>query len=274
MRWASARAPKIWRSPPRTATTSSSRCCPPTPSSPACRSPRRPRSAPSTSPCCCTGPRRSGCSRRCPPAGKLSVVAEVADIQDKGEGKNAIVMLKATGTDPDSGKVIAETLTTAVIRGEGGFGGQPGQRPVAPQIPDREPDAKVALPTREDQAADLPAVRRPQPTAQRSVVRPEAGRLPEADPARAVHLRRRGQGAGRRTRRRRRDKGHGRRRAVHLAGVSRRDADDVDLAHRVRAGGVPHRGVESGWVRRAPGARGRHRRVPRLSYAGTAVKNS
>jgi len=87
-----------------------------------------------------------------PPAGKLSVVAEVADIQDKGEGKNAIVMLKATGTDPDTSDVIAETLTTAVIRGEGGFGGQPGQRPVAPEIPDREPDARVALPTREDQA--------------------------------------------------------------------------------------------------------------------------
>ncbi len=43
-------------------------------------------------------------------------------------------------------------ITTAVIRGEGGFGGQPGQRPVAPEIPDREPDAQIALPTREDQA--------------------------------------------------------------------------------------------------------------------------
>lgn len=86
------------------------------------------------------------------PAGKLSVVAEVADIQDKGEGKNAIVMLKATGTDPDTSKVVAETFTTAVIRGEGGFGGQPGQRPAAPEIPDREPDARIALPTREDQA--------------------------------------------------------------------------------------------------------------------------
>jgi acyl dehydratase len=87
-----------------------------------------------------------------PPAGKLSVVGEVADIQDKGEGKNAVVMLKATGTDPDTGKVVAETLTTAVIRGAGGFGGQPGQRPAAPEIPEREPDAQVALPTREDQA--------------------------------------------------------------------------------------------------------------------------
>ena len=87
-----------------------------------------------------------------PPAGKMTVVSEVADIQDKGEGKNAVVMLKGVGTDTDSGDVIAETLTTVVIRGEGGFGGQPGQRPAAPEIPDREPDARVALPTREDQA--------------------------------------------------------------------------------------------------------------------------
>ena len=87
-----------------------------------------------------------------PPAGALSVVAEVADIQDKGEGKNAIIMLRARGSDPSTGAQVAETLTTLVIRGDGGFGGQPGQRPAAPEFPDREPDAHIALPTREDQA--------------------------------------------------------------------------------------------------------------------------
>jgi acyl dehydratase len=87
-----------------------------------------------------------------PAAGSLSVVAEVADIQDKGEGKNAIIMLRATGTDPATGEQVAETLTTLVIRGDGGFGGQPGQRPAAPEFPEREPDARIALPTREDQA--------------------------------------------------------------------------------------------------------------------------
>ncbi|UXA19134.1 MaoC/PaaZ C-terminal domain-containing protein [Mycobacterium sp. SMC-4] len=87
-----------------------------------------------------------------PPAGRLSVVTEVADIQDKGPGKNAVVMLKGTGTDPESGAKLAETLSTLVIRGEGGFGGQPGQRPVAPQIPDTAPDAAIELSTREDQA--------------------------------------------------------------------------------------------------------------------------
>jgi acyl dehydratase len=87
-----------------------------------------------------------------PVAGKLSVISEVADIQDKGEGKNAIIVLRGRGTDPDTSALVAETLTTLVIRGAGGFGGQPGQRPVAPEIPDREPDARIALPTREDQA--------------------------------------------------------------------------------------------------------------------------
>ncbi len=86
-----------------------------------------------------------------PPAGKLDVYSEVVDIQDKGEGKNAILVFKGVGTDPATGDVVAETVSTAVIRGEGGFGGQPGERPVAPEIPDREPDAKVALATTEDQ---------------------------------------------------------------------------------------------------------------------------
>jgi acyl dehydratase len=82
----------------------------------------------------------------------LSVVAEVADIQDKGPGKNAILMLRARGSDPATGAQVAETLTTLVIRGDGGFGGQPGQRAAAPEFPDREPDARIALPTRADQA--------------------------------------------------------------------------------------------------------------------------
>lgn len=87
-----------------------------------------------------------------PPAGRLSVVSEVVDIQDKGEGKNAVVVFKGTGSDPDTGRVIAESVSTAVIRGEGGFGGRPGHRTIGPEIPTRDPDASVALGTREDQA--------------------------------------------------------------------------------------------------------------------------
>ncbi len=199
-----------------------------------------------------------------PAAGKLSVVAEVADIQDKGEGKNAIVMLKATGTDPDSGEVIAETHTTAVIRGEGGFGGQPGQRPSAPEIPDREPDSKIALTTREDQAliyrlsgdrnplhSDPWFARElagfPKPILHGLCSYGVAGRALVAD-----------LGGGDAT------KVSCRRVPVHLAGVSGGDPDDLDLAHRARARGVPHRGLQSGRIGRAAGARGRRRRIHRL----------
>ncbi len=74
-----------------------------------------------------------------PAAGKLSVVTEVADIQDKGEGKNAIVVLRGRGCDPESGSLVAETLTTLVLRGQGGFGGARGERPAAPEFPDATP---------------------------------------------------------------------------------------------------------------------------------------
>ena len=105
------------------------------------------------------GSQGSGCTRRCPPAGKLSVVTEVADIQDKGEGKNAIIMLRGRGTDPDSGKLIAETLDHPGDPGRGRFRGQPGQRPVAPEIPGpraRRP-GRPAHPG--GPGADLPAFR-------------------------------------------------------------------------------------------------------------------
>ena len=59
-----------------------------------------------------------------PAAGALSVVAEVADIQDKGEGKNAIIMLRARGSDPASGRQIA-TRCTAIP-------GSPARWPASP----------------------------------------------------------------------------------------------------------------------------------------------
>jgi acyl dehydratase len=85
-------------------------------------------------------------------AGRLSVVCEVVDIQDKGPGKHAVVMLKGVGADPETSQIIAETLTTVVIRGEGGFGGYPGHPRPSPKIPDRQPDWQIALPTQDDQA--------------------------------------------------------------------------------------------------------------------------
>lgn len=83
------------------------------------------------------------------------MVTEVVDLQDKREGKNAIVVLASCGANLELATLIAETLTTLVIRGWTGFGGVPGQRLAALEVPDREPDVRIVLPTREA----LPAFR-------------------------------------------------------------------------------------------------------------------
>ena len=64
---------------------------------------RSPRSATSTSAMLLHGRQQITLHAPLPPAGKLSVASEVADIQDKGEGKNAIVMLRARAPTRDLG---------------------------------------------------------------------------------------------------------------------------------------------------------------------------
>ncbi|MWA03199.1 dehydrogenase [Actinomadura sp. LD22] len=89
--------------------------------------------------------------RPLPPQGTLSVVAEISDLQDKGEGRNAIVTLTGRGSDPETGALVAETVTTLVLRGQGGFGGSPGTRAKPAGIPDRAPDEEVSAATDERQ---------------------------------------------------------------------------------------------------------------------------
>jgi acyl dehydratase len=85
--------------------------------------------------------------RPLPAAGSLSVISEIVDLQDKGEGRNAIVVLAGRGCDPATGELVAESITTLVFRGEGGFGGTPGQRPKQVEIPDQAPDLQLEDPT-------------------------------------------------------------------------------------------------------------------------------
>lgn len=87
--------------------------------------------------------------RPLPPSGALSVMSEIVDLQDKGEGKSAIVTLAGRGSDPDTGELVAESISTLVLRRQGGFGGRPGGKAEPVVIPDRAPDIVAVDPTDE-----------------------------------------------------------------------------------------------------------------------------
>ena len=91
-------------------------------------------------------------SRPLSPAGCLIVTSEVTAIFDKGPGKHAIVEITTRGVDCDTAELVAEALSTVLIRGAGGFGGQADTAPSPPAVPDREPDVVRAGQTTADQA--------------------------------------------------------------------------------------------------------------------------
>lgn len=87
--------------------------------------------------------------RAIPTSGEVSQHGRVAAIYDKGKGALAVVevvsVLKKTGED------LFTNRSSIYVRGEGGFGGEPG--PKASGIPpDREPDHIVESPTLPQQA--------------------------------------------------------------------------------------------------------------------------
>jgi acyl dehydratase len=77
--------------------------------------------------------------RTLPPSGTAEIVAGVDAIYDKGTG--ALVELSNRMTD-GSGRLIAEMVAGAFVRGEGGFGGDRGPSS-GWRKPDRKPDAVV-----------------------------------------------------------------------------------------------------------------------------------
>jgi acyl dehydratase len=89
-----------------------------------------------------------------PVSGTVSTVAEVTAIWDKGKG--AVVefttVSSLVGPDGTVGDPLFDVVMSAYIRGEGGWGGERG--PSGPQNvpPEREPDHRVELSTRPEQA--------------------------------------------------------------------------------------------------------------------------
>jgi len=85
-----------------------------------------------------------------PVEGRVSTVAEIVGIYDKGKG--AVVVSESTSTDVATGEVLFKSRMSAFIRGEGGFGGDRGPSGGQNAAPDRDPDHVVTYQTRPDQA--------------------------------------------------------------------------------------------------------------------------
>lgn len=90
--------------------------------------------------------------RPLPPAGALDVATTIVALHDKGPGGHAVAELRTTGTDPATAEVVVESTSTIVLRGAGGFGGEPGPSRAPVETPDGPPDVVVEQRTREDQA--------------------------------------------------------------------------------------------------------------------------
>lgn len=87
-----------------------------------------------------------------PAEGDLIGQTRITGLVDKGPGKGALLYSEKVLTDRATGEHLATTFSTTFLRGDGGFGGEPG--PVKPPhpVPDGPPDLVVDLPTRPEQA--------------------------------------------------------------------------------------------------------------------------
>jgi acyl dehydratase len=81
-----------------------------------------------------------------PIAGTVAGRRRVGEIVDRGE-KGAVLYLHRDITDLDSGRLIACTTSTMMLRGDGGFGGEPQSLPRPHAVPDRVPDVVTAFRT-------------------------------------------------------------------------------------------------------------------------------
>ncbi len=84
-----------------------------------------------------------------PTSGTVTQSGRITDIYDKGKG--ALVLIEIVSVLEKTGEPIFTNRASIFVRGEGGFGGEPGPAPAAGP-PDRDPDHVVACPTLPQQA--------------------------------------------------------------------------------------------------------------------------
>jgi acyl dehydratase len=87
-----------------------------------------------------------------PPTGRIRGEFRVAGIEDKGEGRGALLHQEKSLFDTIDGSHLATVRSTLFLRGNGGEGGFGDPAPAAVTVPDRAPDRVTEIPTLPRQA--------------------------------------------------------------------------------------------------------------------------
>ncbi len=85
-----------------------------------------------------------------PVRGSAEVTTRIAGIWDKGSG--AVIELNETGVNAETGTPLWDHQMWAFVRGEGGWGGDPGPARERNEPPEREPDRVISYETCPNQA--------------------------------------------------------------------------------------------------------------------------
>lgn len=82
-----------------------------------------------------------------PAAGAMRGEYEIVSVEDKGPGVGAIMTMRKSLRDSDSGIVVATVTQTIFMRGDGGQGGFGDVAPTPSALPDAAPDVSIDIPT-------------------------------------------------------------------------------------------------------------------------------
>jgi acyl dehydratase len=85
--------------------------------------------------------------RPIPPAGTVVGRTRIVDLLDKGKEKGAVLYTERTILDKASRSPIATMASTAMLRGDGGWGGKPGPQPTPHKMPEGAPGLTLDLKT-------------------------------------------------------------------------------------------------------------------------------
>lgn len=90
--------------------------------------------------------------RPLPTAASVRSTVTIEEIYDRGPERGALVVTRRDLAESLTDEAIATVRITYLLRGDGGRGGRTEPPPLSSPMPDRDPDAKIVLETRPDQA--------------------------------------------------------------------------------------------------------------------------